>query len=310
MNSNLPTEDDAISATNKPIELSVSEAAVRILTERLAEVRQQIEELTAHDFVGTETVHRLRVASRRVVAGFDFFRDVVDPPFYRLATRSLKKLRSRLGQLRDLDVFIELLDRDASKGAKHVCKSLRRKHKRLMPAIRRHAGKIAEKLARLESRTPSIPLNDLPIQDAPKPFKAWALERIDGIARRFLKLLRRGERSAKSLHRLRIRAKKLRYSFELLTPAIPTIVDSSAFRLLQKLQTLLGEIQDGIVQRETLCNLSRELKRRSTDRFAREHVRMRQRKHTNLLHELERCLSADETNAFAEGLARLLKSDF
>ncbi len=36
---------------------------------------------------------------------------------------------------------------------------------------------------------------------------------------------------------------------------------------------------------------------------------MRQRKHTNLLRELERCLSADETNAFAEELAGLLKSD-
>ncbi len=110
-----------------------------------------------------------------------------------------------------------------------------------MPAMRRHAGKIAEKLVRLESRTQSIPLNESPIQDAPKPFTAWALERIDGIARRFLKLLQRGERSAESLHRLRIRAKKLRYSLELLTPAIPTIVDSLAFRRLQKLQTLLGK---------------------------------------------------------------------
>ncbi len=116
MNSNVPTEGDSISATNKPIELAVGEAAVRILTERLAEVRHQIAELTAHDSVGTETVHRLRVATRRAEAGFDFFREFVDPLFYRLVTRRLKKLRSRLGQLRDLEVFIKLLDRDASKG--------------------------------------------------------------------------------------------------------------------------------------------------------------------------------------------------
>lgn len=307
MNSHSPIDSHSNSAKTEPIEPSVGDVAVRTLTDRLAEVRHQISEFAAQSSIDTETVHRLRVASRRAVAGFDFFEDVIDPSFRRGATKRIKELRSHLGHLRDMAVLIERLDRRSSKGAKYACQALRRKYKRSMPSVQRRVRKIAEKLSRLESRTPSIPLHVSTNQTASTPFMPWARERIHAIARRLFKMLRRVGHSAKSLHRLRIRAKKLRYSLEVLTPAFPTIVMSSAYRRLEKLQTVLGEIQDAVVQQEMLRRLSQDSGRRRIARFVDNEKRRQRRKHAEFLRRLEVFRSSQGRSALAEELARLWK---
>ncbi|MBI5757075.1 MAG: CHAD domain-containing protein [Planctomycetales bacterium] len=64
------------------------------------------------------------------------------------------------------------------------------------------------------------------------------------------------------LHRLRIACKRLRYALEIFLPVLPTDWHAEAFPRIQRLQELLGVIQDGIV---------------GSRQFAREESRCRRR---------------------------------
>src|SRR5688500_7447245 len=61
----------------------------------------------AHD---VEAVHQARVATRRMSAGINLFRPLLSEAIGRKVRRRLRRVRRRLGPLRDLDVLIGHLD--------------------------------------------------------------------------------------------------------------------------------------------------------------------------------------------------------
>lgn len=59
-----------------------------------------------------EGVHDMRVASRRLRASLELFRDVFPRRRYRAMRDEIKALARALGDVRDLDVMLERLERD------------------------------------------------------------------------------------------------------------------------------------------------------------------------------------------------------
>jgi CHAD domain-containing protein len=68
----------------------------------------------AHESADAEAVHDLRVATRRLDAALDLWRDVLKPRRRKLARRGLRGLRRELGRARELEVAVALLERDAA----------------------------------------------------------------------------------------------------------------------------------------------------------------------------------------------------
>jgi len=86
---------------------TIGDRAVRLMKERLARLRKREAELQ-HD-PSPETVHQLRVATRRLQAVLTTFRPVLELPSD-VRRRPLRRVERRLGRLRDLDVLSGALD--------------------------------------------------------------------------------------------------------------------------------------------------------------------------------------------------------
>ncbi|HTS75882.1 MAG TPA: CHAD domain-containing protein [Bryobacteraceae bacterium] len=161
-------------------------------------------------------VHDLRVAIRRFNQALAL-RPRSERP--KRLLRRLKKIMRLAGEVRNADITLNLVAK--IKGTKRLVSRL---HRRREDAERR----LKKALDKLDPR--EIP-RDLPIASATSPAA------IVGTARRMFK------RAAKSgdplrLHRIRIAAKKLRYTLELLAPDHPRL------ETVKRLQSMLGRIND------------------------------------------------------------------
>jgi CHAD domain-containing protein len=83
-------------------------AAARVVEVRAAELFEQAGGVLDLDDV--ERVHDMRVATRRLRAAMETFKPVFPPKRHRKALKRVKRLADALGQRRDLDVEIELLE--------------------------------------------------------------------------------------------------------------------------------------------------------------------------------------------------------
>lgn len=96
---------------------SFSEAAARALRVRAREVFEQAE--GALDLEEVERVHDMRVATRRLRAALEIFAPCFPAKRHRKALRKVKALADALGERRDADVEIALLEqlsREAAEG--------------------------------------------------------------------------------------------------------------------------------------------------------------------------------------------------
>jgi CHAD domain-containing protein len=164
-------------------------------------------------------VHNLRVAIRRYSQALALLPP--DTPGFRGVPRKLKKTMTLAGQVRDADIAIKLVAKLKPTGAQALQARLSRRRTR-------SETRLLDSLPDLTLRHPIEPLSVAgpPAHDA--MFQA---------ARR---LFKRGAKAddSKGLHRLRIAAKKLRYTLEFLAP------HTARLPQIERLQSLLGSIND------------------------------------------------------------------
>ncbi len=191
---------------------------------------------------GAERVHDLRVAVRRFTQALAAFRDVLPRAETKQIRRELKSLMDAAGEVRDFDIALKILSKCPLDGVAVLRAKLsaeRSKSARALgDALRRwKSGGGASRWA--EQLMPAAPQAGIP----------------GNIEKKMRKFLEHGEAaaaakaSARQLHRLRIEGKKLRYTIELLAPAMP----ASAGEWLEKLkavQTALGDAQDARMTRD------------------------------------------------------------
>lgn len=212
--------------------------------------------------ISSEAVHQARVAIRRLRAAFSMFKEVVVGEDADVARRELKWLSKLLGEARDLDVFLEnrmkqvALEHPGVPGLEELTRRLEsmrdRARQRLDGAL--HSDRFRALLLGVARcahhgawRRDGGLFTD---------FASDTLERRLDSVRRKRKAVRGLD--AHKRHRLRIKAKKLRYMFEFLKPVASSKALGAVSKRLERLQDLLGALNDVIAGERLLGRLVEE----------------------------------------------------
>lgn len=240
-------------------------------------VVSSLDKLVAHD-IGlrlerrTEDVHQSRVASRRLRSDIKTFGAILDRDWAAETTEELRWWGGVLGAVRDLDVLGDRIaghstgpdDPDADGFAAVAVRLAAQRAaawERLEEAL--NSDRYEQLLLRLDAATVHPPLAQAGPQ-APISAGRGAVEGIAPLVRQPWRRLRQTVRrlprhpSDDELHRVRIRAKQLRYSAE----TAASVVGSPAERLAkaaEALQTELGDFHDAVVAEDTLRHLAPSL---------------------------------------------------
>jgi len=199
-----------------------------------------------------EGVHQLRVATRRLRAALRFFGPTLPPAAVTQAEAELASMADVIGAVRDLDVLAATVARRA----RRVEPVLRDGERALEEAIRERREPAQQALtAALDSpkRRTLLARLDAIAGAPPRPGRSTPLI---AVAPTLLAPLLRAVRDAgrhvdakakpARLHRLRVRAKRLRYALETLRGLGGKRL-ATAVAELTRLQELLGEHQDMVV---------------------------------------------------------------
>lgn len=207
-----------------------------------------------------ESVHDLRVAIRRLVAALDVAAVLVPADGTARLRRRVKKLLKAFGPLRDTQVHIlSVRERaGAHPGLASLLTVLLLREQRLTAKLAERVRGVHEEGhgADIEAAARAVTAR----WARPASARAAHAMAIAAGAAAFAQasLLREGldRTRPESLHRLRIAFKKLRYTIEMLAPALPWVTRDLLARM-NAFQTALGEIQDGDVLDATVRAFAR-----------------------------------------------------
>ncbi len=201
-----------------------------------------------------EGVHQMRVGARRLRSALRLFDAWLPPHLAHSLSGELRWLAGELGRARDLDVFLSetlgpiLTSRPDDVGLaawRDAAESARREAYAAVRAAlaSQRYGLLLLRLGRLVEGLPLRRAGGVaPARVRAQPEARRLLRRLAG---RVTDLGERIERlSAKDLHRLRIRAKRLRYASELLGPLFGGKSPARTARRLAELQDALGHLND------------------------------------------------------------------
>lgn len=200
-----------------------------------------------------EPVHQARVATRRLRSHLRTFAAILDPEWARALGERLQALGERLGAARDADVLPQRLGEriGALPAADHpqleaVLKPFRaergRAYGELQRALREPAYvTLLDELVAAAEHPPFLAGAEQTIREATAPI-------MDGVWRKLRKAVRKRERppTDPQLHRIRIKAKRVRYAAEAFALAYGRPASTFAERV-ETLQTVLGEQHDAVV---------------------------------------------------------------
>jgi len=217
-----------------------------------------------------EAIHQTRVAARRLRSDLNTFKALLDPLWVAHARSDLKWVGDALGLVRDADVLREHLGQPGSSTTEEPNGASSLHH-----GLREQRLEGTETLTRvLESERYLVLLDKLnAAAEWPPFFSSRRQSRHDLVNGRASKTLpktverplrkmnkeaqRAGEKPTnRQLHKIRVRAKQIRYAAEVATPVIGKPAIHLA-RAAESLQTVLGEHHDAVVAEEWLRKRAR-----------------------------------------------------
>jgi CHAD domain-containing protein len=226
-----------------------------------------------------ESVHRLRVATRRTLAAFDAFSDLLPPKRMAWFGRRLREIRRAAGDARDLDVLTGRLAarRDdvrtkAAAARRRLVAMLARQREVSREPIRDLWDRLAA--AGWDERFEDL-LARIPGGVRQVSFADYARDRFKPIVDRFFEKADHKLRDDDDVHRLRIAGKKLRYALEIFAPVFPQRARVRCQDALERLQHTLGEFTDHASAADRFRRLSRD-GRTGLDRGALDDLRKRE----------------------------------
>ncbi|MGB9688108.1 CHAD domain-containing protein [Thermogutta sp.] len=214
----------------------------------------------AADGTDVEAIHQVRVACRRLRAGFRMFKDILGKRRVRRWRRSIRPLAKKLGEARDLDVEIQATweriaridDVQLIPGVSYWLAHLERERARLQPKVRRAVRKFLQ-LGTLSDmrrwrRSVTAAADDTESTKDGDRHATQMASQISILHRR-LQALQRASAALNDPadqdghHVFRIKAKKLRYSLEAVLPVLGSLAEV-AVEALKQIQEWAGEIHD------------------------------------------------------------------
>lgn len=257
---------------------------------RLDEVWQSLRRVATKKRPKKKRVHELRVATRRAGAALELFEEFLPRRRAAWFGKQLGKMRRAAGDVRDLDVLADRLDREVSGSAGEELQQQlgKRRAAAVRPLVKIH-HRLASK-QRFERRAKAL-IRRTPKRQkradgpAESKFGPWAGRRLERLIAEFFDAEPHPGGKRKEWHAFRIRGKALRYGLEMLPGVLPANVLSETLELLAALQDRLGAINDLATAdervRECLRHPSSDT-REALDRLAEEH-------HARLSDERSRC---------------------
>jgi CHAD domain-containing protein len=223
-----------------------------------------------------EPVHELRVACRRARAACDVHAPLLPEPAATKLSRTINRLRRAADEARDDDVWLVRCRHD-SRLAWLVHRLSKHRRRAQQPIVRqsRRLDEGRALLADVDRLAAGLHLPErrdavAPFSDGRFLFREWAAHRLRDEADRFFRVARRTSGDPAALHHLRIRGKKLRYAIELLAAPFPPALRMAVYADVERLQELLGTVNDHAVSAERLRAWSREAHSSRTERLLRE----------------------------------------
>lgn len=231
-------DSHAAIAPDAPLEKTAQE----VLSARLATVLEGLLR-PKPAFDDPQTVHQLRVATRRADAALRLFAPLLPRRRRRRMRRLLRRLRRAAGIVRDCDVHLAQAAADSRPPAELIRSLLERRRQALdkLLALRRCARRgqrLARKIRRLVRR---LAWRQVP---PPPAYAVWCLGRCDRFARRFFEAASQPAADDDALHQLRILGKRLRYALELVAPALADPEVDQLLAELHAFQDRLGAVCD------------------------------------------------------------------
>lgn len=254
---------------NEPL----SEVARRVIRARLKVVCRWLPQAAADGLHDGESVHQMRVATRRAIVAIDLFEPLLSRKKCDWFRKHLRRIRKAAGPARDLDVMAkrladggeqssdngkpeglaELLAQvaDARFDAQMEIVRLRRKLKKANFSGR--ATKLADKVRWRddEAREPT--------------FHAAAVAGMRTIVAEFFAAAEADLDCTQALHNIRLAAKRLRYAMEVFADAFGPAFRDELYPLVAELQEKLGTVNDHVTAREQysewLCDHTEEPER-------------------------------------------------
>ncbi|MEU7066390.1 CYTH and CHAD domain-containing protein [Streptomyces sp. NPDC046161] len=238
----------------------------------LAYLRQQREALLTHDPAVRrdlpDSVHQMRVATRRLRSALATYRSVLDRTATDPLRAELRWLAAELGVDRDQEVLRERLhtrlgELDVTlllgpvRARLRIWDTVRRTESRLRALAALDSERYLALLDSLDALLADPPLRKAASRPAAKVLAKAVRRDHDRLARKVERALARGaghERDL-ALHEARKAAKRARYAADAAAPALGKPAERLA-KATKKVQTLLGDHQDSVVAREALRGLA------------------------------------------------------
>lgn len=239
------------------------QAAVAVLTARLAAVSHHLPLAVSEADADIEHVHQLRVATRRAGAALTMFRTVLSKKFHKQAKGLLRAVRRAAGEARDWDVFLELLAtsealaKPTSRAALDFLTGYGLGNRSPAQAnLVQVAAERTDQLAALERDLP----DELRPPDPPQSLAALGNDVLPALFDEFAARVEAVPKEPTDLHQLRIVGKRVRYAMELFATCYAPAFRDELYPTIEQAQSILGAIQDGHVARERLEGLEARLR--------------------------------------------------
>ena len=242
----------------------VGRVAARTIRSRLECVWSELA-AAVQDPACAESVHRLRVATRRTLAALDAFADLLPAKRAAWFTRRLREVRRVAGDARDLDVLTgRLASRSSARADAPTNAALARR--RLVAMLARQRDTSREPIRDMRERLSAAGWEDrvedllarIPAGSRQPSFATYARERVGPLTERFFAKADRKLRDDDDVHRLRIAGKKLRYALEIFAPVFSQRDRVRCQEALERLQKTLGDFTDHAAAADRFRRLSRE----------------------------------------------------
>ncbi|MEV8535153.1 CYTH and CHAD domain-containing protein [Streptomyces sp. NPDC051211] len=238
----------------------------------LAYLREQLDALIAQDPAvrrnQPDSVHQMRVASRRLRSAFKSYRRILDRDVTDPIGEELRWLGSELGVDRDREVLLDRfetalgdLPRDTLigpvRGRLRTWNAARRSGSRRRALAVLDSARHLTLLNTLEALLADPPLLPGAAKPAAKAFPKAILRDYDRLATRIDTALELppGEERDLALHEARKAAKRARYAADAAVPALGKPAKRMS-KAMKSVQTLLGDHQDSVVARTALRDLA------------------------------------------------------
>jgi len=265
-----------MSGEPKPLMNENDASYCRFGVERLAKLFDTLEKQIAGviENEDIEYIHQMRVASRRIRAAMPLFRDCFPKKKYKKWLRKVKEITRLLGDARDLDVQIALMQRfkslDEANAESFIVNRLLKSHKtrraEIQPDIVRVLKKLQDSgdLREIQEffRCATKDLKTRPYAPASVLEKShWNIAyRIDDLLAMEQYVYQENE--IVKHHEMRIRAKWLRYTMETFSQLYESKL-TEEIEIMKRQQDVLGEMHDCDVITEYAEDFIRKAKRKN-----------------------------------------------